>query len=133
METYQIIVLAIFCTLVFLEILFTNFFNKHNQRPKDGVVEFVGFFQLNFLALPLVFGFGYGLAETFFPDIKGIISDWSFFAIFGLLLIFDDLTQYWWHRTVTMFLFFTTFIELIMILNIYQLEWFIEMRFYTIY
>ena len=94
METYQIIVLAIFCTLVFLEILFTNFFNKHNQRPKDGVVEFVGFFQLNFLALPLVFGFGYGIAETFFPDIKGIISDWSFFAIFGLLLIFDDLTQY---------------------------------------
>ena len=60
METYQIIVLALFCALVLLEILFTNFFNKHKQRPKDGVVEFIGFFQLNFLALPLVFGFGYG-------------------------------------------------------------------------
>src|SRR6056300_2065265 len=99
METYQIIVLAIFITLVFLEILFTNFFNKHNQRPKDGVVEFIGFFQLNFLALPLVFGLGYGLAETFLPSSKGMISEWGFFAIFGLLLIFDDLTQYWWNRT----------------------------------
>ena len=62
METYQIVVLSIFCSLIALEIIFTNFFNKKNQRLKDGVVEFVGFFQLNFLALPLVFGLGYGLA-----------------------------------------------------------------------
>ena len=39
------------------------------------------------------------MTETFFPSTKGLISDWGFFAIFGLLLIFDDLTQYWWHRT----------------------------------
>ena len=75
MEIYQIVVLAIFCSLAFLEIIFTNFFNKKNQRIKDGVVEFVGFFQLNFLALPLVFGLAYGLAETFFPSSKGVISD----------------------------------------------------------
>ena len=99
METYQIIILALFFGLVALEIIFTNFFKKNNQRTKDGVVELFGFFQLNFLALPLVFGFGYALAETFFPTSKGLISDWGFFAIFGLLLIFDDLTQYWWHRT----------------------------------
>ena len=82
METYQIIVLALFCALVLLEILFTNFFNKHKQRPKDGVVEFIGFFQLNFLALPLVFGFGYGLAETFFPGTKGIIFRMGVFCYF---------------------------------------------------
>ena len=44
METYQIIILGLFLGLVFLEIIFTNFFNKHNQRPKDGVVEAFGFF-----------------------------------------------------------------------------------------
>ena len=88
-----------FFGLVVLEIIYTNFFSKNNQRPKDGVVEIFGVFQLNFFALPLVFGLGYGLAETFFPSSKGLISDWGFFAIFGLLLIFDDLTQYWWHRT----------------------------------
>ena len=99
METYQIIILALFFGLVVLEILFTNFFSKRNQRTKDGVVELFGFFQLNFLALPLVFGFGYGLAEILLPNSQGLISNWGFFAIFGLLLIFDDLTQYWWHRT----------------------------------
>ena len=49
METYQIIILGLFFGLVLLEIIFTNFFSKHNQRPKDGVVELFGFFQLNFL------------------------------------------------------------------------------------
>ena len=38
METYQIIVLIIFFSIVCLEIVFTNFFNKENQRTKDGVV-----------------------------------------------------------------------------------------------
>ena len=99
METYQIVILALFIGLIALEIIFTNFFRKHNQRPKDGVVEVFSFFQLNFFALPLVFGFGYGLTETFFPASKDLISEWGFFAIFALLLIFDDLTQYWWHRT----------------------------------
>lgn len=99
MQAYQIIILAIFLSLVLLEIIFTNFFNKKNQRPKDVVVELVGFLQLNFFAIPLIMGLAYGLADTFFPATKGIISELGFFAIFGLLLIFDDLTQYWWHRT----------------------------------
>jgi lipopolysaccharide export LptBFGC system permease protein LptF len=80
METYQIIILALFFGLVVLEILFTNFFSKRNQRTKDGVVELFGFFQLNFLALPLVFGFGYGLAEILLPNSQGLISNWGFFC-----------------------------------------------------
>ena len=64
METYQIVILGLFFGLVLLEIIYTNFFSKYNQRPKDGVVELFGFFQLNFLVLPLVFGFGYGEGVT---------------------------------------------------------------------
>ena len=75
METYQIVILALFFGLVALEVIFTNFFSKHNQRPKDGVVELFGFFQLNFLVLPIVFGFGYGLTEIFFPSTKVLIAD----------------------------------------------------------
>ena len=50
METYQIIVLIIFFSIFCLEIVFTNFFNKENQRTKDGVVEFFSFFQVLFFA-----------------------------------------------------------------------------------
>ena len=53
MEIYQIVILTIFFSLVLLEILFTNFFNKNGQRTKDGVVEFFSFFQVLFLAQPL--------------------------------------------------------------------------------
>ena len=98
MEIYQIVILTIFFSLVLLEILFTNFFNKNGQRTKDGVVEFFSFFQVLFLAQPLAFALAYGLTDMFAPSVKGLISDWSIFAIVGLLLIFDDLAQYLWHR-----------------------------------
>ena len=98
MEIYQIVILTIFFSLVLLEILFTNFFNKNGQRTKDGVVEFFSFFQVLFLAQPLAFALAYGLTDMFAPSVKGLISDWSIFAILGLLLIFDDLAQYLWHR-----------------------------------
>ena len=39
METYQIIVLALFFSLVVLEISFANFFKKNNQKPKEIGVE----------------------------------------------------------------------------------------------
>jgi sterol desaturase/sphingolipid hydroxylase (fatty acid hydroxylase superfamily) len=98
MEIYQIVILTIFFSLVLLEILFTNFFNKNGQRTKDGVVEFFSFFQVLFLAQPLAFALAYGLTDMFAPSVKGLISDWSIFVILGLLLIFDDLAQYLWHR-----------------------------------
>jgi hypothetical protein len=55
METYQIIILALFFGLVVLEILFTNFFSKHNQRSKDGVVELFGFFPIEFFGSSIGF------------------------------------------------------------------------------
>jgi len=98
MEIYQIVILSIFLSLVLAEILFTNFFNKNGQRTKDGVVEFFSFFQVLFFAQPLAFALAYGLTDIFAPSTKGLISEWSVFAIIGLLLIFDDLAQYLWHR-----------------------------------
>ena len=97
METYQIVILGLFFGLVVLEIIFTNFFSKHNQRAKDGVVELFGFFQLNFLLtfnpVNILFGVlsGYGFAwighffieknkpATFTHPILSLISDYVMF------------------------------------------------------
>ena len=38
------------------------------------------------------------LGNTFFPDAKGVIADWPWWAMVGMLLVLDDLSQYWWHR-----------------------------------
>jgi len=61
METHHLIVLVLFFSLVFLEIVFTKFFSKKGQRKKDGIVEFFSFFQILFFAQPLAFFTAYHL------------------------------------------------------------------------
>jgi sterol desaturase/sphingolipid hydroxylase (fatty acid hydroxylase superfamily) len=32
------------------------------------------------------------------PDYRGVLADLPWWGMVGLLLVFDDMTQYWWHR-----------------------------------
>ena len=32
------------------------------------------------------------------PTYQGVLSDWPWWAMVGMLILVDDLTQYWWHR-----------------------------------
>jgi sterol desaturase/sphingolipid hydroxylase (fatty acid hydroxylase superfamily) len=38
------------------------------------------------------------LAQRYTPDLAGSLSHMPVWAMIGLLLVGDDLTQYWWHR-----------------------------------
>lgn len=99
MEIHTKIVLAIFLGFILLEIIFTSFFKKPGQRTDDAIVEIFGTISLLFFIQPFVFLLAYSLADYFLPIYKNYINEWSFLSIFGLFLIFEDLTQYWWHRT----------------------------------
>lgn len=92
-------VLGIFLALIVLEILFTRFFSKPGQTRSDGVVEVVSTLMLVLAVVPLVLASGKKLASLVVPDAAGIIAEWPFWAVFGLFLIFDDMVQYWWHRS----------------------------------
>ena len=99
MEFYKIAVISIFVGIVLLEIIFTNFFVKPNQKPQDAIVETASFIYLQFLIQPLAFFIGYGVGVEFFPEYKDLIVNWNVFLVILLFLIFDDMAQYWWHRT----------------------------------
>ena len=99
MEFYKIAVISIFIGIVLLEIIFTNFFVKPNQKPQDGIVETASFIYLQFLIQPLAFFIGYGVGAELFPEYKDLIVNWNVFLVILLFLIFDDMAQYWWHRT----------------------------------
>ena len=98
MKPELLVVFGIFATFIVAEMLFTNFFQKKGQVKGDGWVELIATLMLTLVTQPLVVASGFALAAILIPDAQDAIRDWPFLAIFALFLIFDDLTQYWWHR-----------------------------------
>jgi len=98
MKPEIIAILGIFMAFILAEIIFTNFFKKKNQKTSDGIVEFFSTGFLLFLTQPLIITGVYALGLTFFPQLQDSLTGLHVIAAFGLFLIFDDLTQYWWHR-----------------------------------
>lgn len=98
MKPEIIAVLLIFVVFSVADFIRTGFFNKQGQRRKDGIVEAISATVLFAVTQPLVLLCGGLLAAFVFPDSEGVLATWPIVAQVGLLLIFDDMTQYWWHR-----------------------------------
>ena len=98
MKPELIVILGIFFGFIALEIIFTRFFKKEGQRPGDGIVEIVGTLVLTFITQPFVMAMGFAVAAFLAPDASDMLKTWPIWAVIGLFLIFDDMTQYWWHR-----------------------------------
>ncbi len=92
------IVLGIFLAFVLLEIAFTRFFNKPGQRADDAIVEIVSTLSLVLVSQPFALAGGAFLASLAAPDAAGALAGLPIVAQVGLLLVFDDMSQYWWHR-----------------------------------
>ncbi len=99
MKPEIIIILSIFLTFIVLEILFTRFFNKPGQVKGDGTVEIFSTGALLLLTQPFTLAGGAFLANLIAPDAAGTLAALPLIAQVGLLLVFDDMMQYWWHRT----------------------------------
>lgn len=98
MKPEYLAVLAVFTSFVLLEIVFTGFLRKPGQTRGDGWVELVSGIGLVLLVQPMAVAGGGLLASLVAPQAEGMLSGWPVLAQLGLLLIFDDLSQYWWHR-----------------------------------
>jgi sterol desaturase/sphingolipid hydroxylase (fatty acid hydroxylase superfamily) len=91
-------ILCIFGGFILLEILFTRFFRKPGQTRDDAIVELVSTGTLVMLTQPFVLAAGAFVASRIAPDAGGTLATLPVVAQFALLLVFDDMTQYWWHR-----------------------------------
>lgn len=98
MKPELIVILCILLGFIFLEILFTRFFSKPEQTKSDGIVEIISSGTLMLFTQPLVLAAGALLAAFLVPQAAGMLNTWPFLGVFALFLIFDDMTQYWWHR-----------------------------------
>jgi sterol desaturase/sphingolipid hydroxylase (fatty acid hydroxylase superfamily) len=98
MKPEVIAILATFAVFTILEILFTNFFHKPKQNKQDGWVEILSSAILIIVTQPLVLFLGGYVVYLVAPWAENSLIDISIFSGVLLFLIFDDMTQYWWHR-----------------------------------
>jgi sterol desaturase/sphingolipid hydroxylase (fatty acid hydroxylase superfamily) len=98
MKIEALLILGIFLAFATAEFLRTGFFRKPNQRGKDIVVEIAGSLVLVLVTQPLALLGGGLAAAAIAPDAVGSLANIPWYFAVGLFLVFDDLTQYWWHR-----------------------------------
>lgn len=69
-----------------------------HANGNDTKLELFMFISLFALAQPLAMLVTNKLGTNFFPGLKGVLSELPWWAMFGMLLVADDMVQYWWHR-----------------------------------
>ena len=95
---YQWVILGVFVTFALLEAKNGKLFRKETEVSDDGKVEAIGTLLLFVVTQPLVLFCAGALMLALFPQYEGVLEQRSIFLHIALLLIFDDMMQYWWHR-----------------------------------
>jgi sterol desaturase/sphingolipid hydroxylase (fatty acid hydroxylase superfamily) len=98
MRTDLLLILSIYLGFALAELIWSRLFSKRGQTRNDGIVEIVSTFILLGVTQPLILLTTQAVMGAVFPQFVGILSELNIFAAIGLFLIFDDLTQYSWHR-----------------------------------
>jgi len=98
MKPEMIAILSVLFVFVLLEIRYTRFFAKPLQKMSDAIVELISTLTLSLITQPLVLAASVMLASLLLPGAAGVLEDWPVWGVFILFLLFDDLSQYWWHR-----------------------------------
>lgn len=95
---YQYVIVGIFIFFALAEARHSKLFNKALEVKDDGIVEILGTLLLFVFTQPFILFSSAALAAWIMPQYAGVLSDLSIWLQLLLLLIFDDMMQYWWHR-----------------------------------
>ncbi len=98
MKPEIIAILCIYALFVVLEMVFTRFFRKVGQTRDDTIVEIVSTGTLVLLTQSLAILGGGLIASVIAPNAENLLATWPIIGQIVLLLVFDDMAQYWWHR-----------------------------------
>ena len=98
MRLENIVILSVFASFAILEMAKAGFFRKTGSVAGDGWVETISTLLLLLLVQPAIILSVFTLGDTFFADYKGALAHYPIVLQVALLLVFDDMMQYWWHR-----------------------------------
>ena len=95
---YLGIILAALVAIVLIEIVFGRFMQKEHTKLRDVFIELFSTANVFFLTVPLTVGVAASLAAFMLPDHAGALSHLPAWAMFLMLMVGEDMLQYWWHR-----------------------------------
>ncbi|NVJ99233.1 MAG: sterol desaturase family protein [Alphaproteobacteria bacterium] len=96
--SYELILFSIFFAFALLEASQSKLLRIATEKPTDKWVELISGIFLLTITQPTVLIASRNLTAWIAPEVTGIFSDIPIVAGLALLLIFDDMMQYWWHR-----------------------------------
>lgn len=97
-ETAKVVVTAILLGFAALELLRGALVQRGQATWKDSLLDGFSLTILPVLVVPAIFAVTPTLVEVVAPGSEGWLAHLPWWAMFGILLLVDDLTQYWWHR-----------------------------------
>jgi sterol desaturase/sphingolipid hydroxylase (fatty acid hydroxylase superfamily) len=94
----QPFIIAIFVVFAVAEALKHGFFRKPNEVRSDAIVEVVSTVLLLGVTQPAILLMSDAIMSRALPGARDALIAIPIVAQFALLLVFDDMVQYWWHR-----------------------------------
>jgi sterol desaturase/sphingolipid hydroxylase (fatty acid hydroxylase superfamily) len=92
------LVLCIILGFATMEYVSRRYKNTVNATGNDTALELLMFLSVLAVTQPLAIFVTSKLGSAWFPEFKGILADMPWWGMVGVLLVLDDMTQYWWHR-----------------------------------
>ncbi len=99
MVSEKLVVPAIFAGFALLEIVLGRFAGAPKASRRDVVIETVSSLTIILLTVPAIFFLAPMLVELIRPGSADALAFLPWWAMVAILLVADDMTQYWWHRT----------------------------------
>lgn len=96
-QTQNILLVTIILGFLLAE-FFTGKSKKLNASSSDNTLDILGFAILVALTQPLIFFIVNKIGMSVAPEYKNSLENLPWYAMIGILLIGDDMMQYWWHR-----------------------------------
>ncbi len=95
--TQNILLVLILVGFVFAEFI-TGKSKKFKASKGDNTLDLLGFGLLVALTQPLIFFIVSKIGVALMPQYQNILVDAPWYLVLALLLVGDDMMQYWWHR-----------------------------------
>lgn len=97
-QIQNLLLLSVIVGFACMEVVSRRYKTTVNASANDTKLELFMFLSLLAITQPLAIVVTSKLGHWLAPEYKNALADWPGWAMFGLLILVDDLTQYWWHR-----------------------------------